>query len=170
MASGYIFYFREQYGELIDRLDLHEMQKRFLTARWLDLVLWHEAKAARANSMYHGLRITTLVGGATATAFASLKLSGAASRWVSVLIFVLTLTTTIAAGLEELMRYGQERTTHRAIAERMKQEGWFFFQLVGSYRQYRSHGDAFKHFSEAVELEAAQEPSRRHSVLAPAEG
>src|SRR5437763_15879317 len=111
--SDYAAWLDHQYGEVFDQLNLPEMQKSYLRTRWLDLVIWHDVAAARANRQYYRLRITTLVGGATATAFASLKLSGASGHWVSVLIFALTLTVTIAAGLEELLKYGERGRNYR---------------------------------------------------------
>src|SRR5438046_2339658 len=133
------------------------MQKSYLRTRWLDLVIWHDVAAARANRQYYRLRITTLVGGATATAFASLKLSGASGHWVSVLIFALTLTVTIAAGLEELLKYGERGRNYRQIAERLKQEGWFFFQLAGPYHSLPDHQAGFTQFAERVEEIASDE-------------
>jgi hypothetical protein len=167
-GPSYTGWLAGSYRDIIHGLDdLDDMQRRFLDTRWLDLVLWHEARAERASKMYYRLRITTLVGGATATAFASLKLSGTPGVWISALIFALTLATTIAAGLEELLKFGDQRTRFREIAERLKREGWLFFQLAGPYagRPEIGHRDGFRRFTEQIE-EIAQDGGgpRRASV------
>ena len=33
----------------------------------------------------------------------------------------------------------------------MKIEGWQYFQLAGSYRQFKTHSDAYAHFAGRVE-------------------
>jgi hypothetical protein len=143
------------------------MQRSYFQARWLDQVIWTEGKAQRAEKMYVRLRVATLVGGASATAFASLKLSGAAATWISALIFALTLTTTIAAGLEELMKFGQQRARYRDLSERLKTEGWLFLQLVGPYSgvntQQRSR--ALRHGLKRFSALTKDDPGTRRTSL-----
>jgi uncharacterized protein DUF4231 len=145
-----ISYLREGYGEVFDKLDVQPLQREYLNLRWLDQLLWLDAKAALDERRYLGLRLTTLIGGATATAFASVKLSGAKAHWVSVLIFALTLTTTIAAGILELMKFDERARKRRAAAEAVKHEGWLFFQRTGPYPR-GSHEDQFPQFAARIE-------------------
>jgi uncharacterized protein DUF4231 len=146
-ASPYV---ADQYREVFQTLNLTDLQREYLDVRWLDQVVWHDLRATRADVRYLALRLTVLVGGATATAFASLKLSGATASWVSGLIFALTLTTTIAAGILELMKFDELARRSRATAENLKHEGWLFFQSTGPY-----HGDThqglFPLFAERIE-------------------
>ena len=113
-------------------------------------VLWHDLKAASDERNNLALRLTTLIGGATATAFASLKLSGAQATWVSGLIFALALTTTIAAGILELMKFDERARRRRSIADALKHEGWLFFQSSAPYAG-RPHRDLFPRFAERIE-------------------
>ena len=44
--------FKEEIGGLIDGIDLSEMQKRFIKARWLDQVLWLDKRANQCRNRY----------------------------------------------------------------------------------------------------------------------
>jgi hypothetical protein len=63
------------------------------------------------------------------------------------------------------MKYGEERSKHRQLAEQLKREGWSFFQLIGPYRGFASHSAAFAYFSEAVENQAGQAFGRSQVAL-----
>lgn len=149
-ARAEIGYVASQYHEVFQSLKLQPLQREYLEVRWMDQVIWHDLKAARDERNNLALRLTTLIGGATATAFASLKLSGAQATWVSGLIFALTLTTTIAAGILELMKFDERARRRRSIAETLKHEGWLFFQSSGPYSG-RPHAELFPWFAERIE-------------------
>lgn len=57
----------------------------------------------------------------------------------------------ISAALEEFFGYGENYRNYRNTAERLKIEGWEFFQLTGAYRQFETHMDAYTTFAERVE-------------------
>ena len=165
MADGLVWFTSER-AEMIDALDLPTLNKAFLKGRWLDQVAWHRATAARARRLYYALRITTIVGAAVATALASLKLSDRGADVVNWMIFVVSLTTTIAAGLEELLQFGKTWRERDDIAHRLETEGWRYLQRAGPYRG-RSHDEAFDEFADRIET-ILGEPSRgRQSADAP---
>lgn len=144
----------QQYLNVWEGLNISELERGYLEARWLDQVLWNRRRAAKARLLHLSLRITVLVGGATATAFASLKLSGAAQSGVGWIIFVLTLVTTIAAGLSELLKPDERVKHHEKLAEALTTEGWSYFGLTGPYAtlvDLGHHGVAFTAFSSRVE-------------------
>ena len=62
--------------ELIDQLQLDELQKRFLRSRWLDQVLWMEAKAGQTQFRYYALRLVAIVGGVIVPALVGLNFTG----------------------------------------------------------------------------------------------
>lgn len=149
-ARKEIGYVASGYHEVFQSLNLEPLQREYLELRWMDQVLWHDLKAASDERYNLALRLTTLIGGATATAFASLKLSGAQATWVSGLIFALALTTTIAAGILELMKFDERARRRRSIADTLKHEGWLFFQSSAPYAG-RPHRDLFPRFAERIE-------------------
>ncbi len=60
--SSYREYLKQDLDELIDRLDLDDLKKRFMRSRWLDQVLWMEGRADRTREWYYRLRLATIIG------------------------------------------------------------------------------------------------------------
>lgn len=142
---------KQDFGALIDALDLDDLRRHFLRSRWLDQVLWMEGRANHARSWYYALRLTTVIGGVIIPALVSLTVSGQALvviRWAT---FGLSLTVAISAAVEEFFRYGERWRHYRRSVELLKIEGWQFFQLSGPYRRYQSHADASPRFAARVE-------------------
>ena len=126
---------------MIEQLELSDLQKRCLRARWLDAVIWLEGKAKQAQRLYYALRLLIIIGGVIIPALVSLDLgsdrAGDMVRWAT---FGLSLLVAISAAIEGFFRYGERWRHYRMLVERLKIEGWQFFQLSGPYAQQRSHG------------------------------
>jgi uncharacterized protein DUF4231 len=154
--------------ELIESLDLPDLQKHVLASRWLDQVLWLEGRADHARGRYYFLRVTTIVGGVVIPALVGLIASGGLiapgtlaagapipaavlTFWIPPAIFILSLIVAICAAIEEFFHYGERWRHYRRTAEWLKSEGWQFFELSGRYRRYRSHLEAYPHFTGRVE-------------------
>lgn len=143
---------KEDFGILIDSLDLEERQKHILKSRWLDQVAWTEGKTAHARNWYYGLRLTTIIGGLIVPALIGLNFEGTISdifRWI---VFSLSLMVAITNAVEEFFQYGERWRHFRRIAEMLKSEGWQFFQLSGSYSRRNSHAHAYEKFASRVEV------------------
>ena len=142
---------KQDLGSLIDALELTELQKHFLHSRWLDQVLWMEGKSGHAQKRYYLLRLTAIVGGVTVPALVSLNLSSTGVmvyvRWAT---FVISLLVAISVAVEEFFHYGERWRHYRSSVERLKIEGWEFFQLSGEYRDL-NHGEAYPVFAAKVE-------------------
>jgi hypothetical protein len=148
----YETWLKQEFGGLIDALELGELQKRFLRSRWLDQVLWLSSKAKAAQRRYYGLRIVTIAGGVVVPALVSLSIQSnevtSALAWIT---FSLSLAVALAAALEGFFRYGDRWRNYRSSAETLKSEGWRFFQLAGQYATHRRHATAFPAFAARVE-------------------
>lgn len=131
---------------LIDALELSAFQKQVLRSRWLDQLLWMEGRADAARDWYYRLRLTTIVGGVVLPALVSLN--EGVLRWVTIGVSVLIA---LSAAIEEFFHYGERWRHYRRTVERLKTEGWQFFQMSGSYRRFKSHRDAHPLFSARVE-------------------
>lgn len=150
--TAYATWLKQEFGGLIDALELDELQSRFLRSRWLDQVLWLETKAKGAQRRYYGLRVITIAGGVVVPALVSLSIQShdvtAALAWVT---FSLSLLVALAAALEGFFRFGERWRNYRQSAETLKSEGWRFFQLAGAYAAYGSRAEAFRAFAGHVE-------------------
>lgn len=155
---------KRDFVALVDSLNLAELQKHFLKARWLDQLLWMEGKAAKSRDHYHRLRLITILGGVLIPAFVSLssispaRISDPANPnridvnlVISWSTFVLSQVVAICAATEQFFNYGEQWYNYRRSAELLKTQGWQFFQLSGAYTHYANHEEAFDLFVEEVE-------------------
>ena len=67
---------RTELEQLINAIDLPDLNKQFLRARWLEQVLWMEQKALDALWWYRVLRLTTIIGGVIVPALVGLSVTG----------------------------------------------------------------------------------------------
>jgi hypothetical protein len=137
---------------LIDELDLSDLQRRSLRARWLDQVVWMDAAATRAHHWYHGLRLVTVVGAVLIPALISLDLRDEYGSLLRGGTFALSLVVAICAAVEEFFHFGERWRHYRQFSEELKIEGWKFLQLTGPYRRFSpSHSAAYPRFAARVE-------------------
>ncbi|MDP9234861.1 MAG: DUF4231 domain-containing protein [Actinomycetota bacterium] len=134
-------------------LDLPPREKTFLHLRWLDQVLWMERAADSARNRYYALRLTTIIGGVIVPALVSYNVNnvnvGHHVPWPTV---VLSLVVAVSAAVEEFFHYGERWRHYRRTVERLKEEGWQFFQLTGNYRRFHgSYADAYPQFAQRIE-------------------
>jgi hypothetical protein len=149
--STYRDWLKQDFGALIDALNLDDLRKHFLRSRWLDQVLWMEGRSDHARRWYYGLRLVTIVGAVIIPALVSLTVSGPALvvvRWVT---FGLSLAVAISSAVEEFFHYGDRWRHYRQTVELLKIEGWGFFQLSGPYSRRATHADAYPKFAARVE-------------------
>ena len=143
---------KESFGEIVASLDdLGSLQKDFLTRRWLDQILWMEGAATRAQARYYSLRLVTVVGAVVVPVLIGLNLTGDADRVISWVAIGLSLVVATSAAVEEFFNFGQRWRHYRRTVERLKAEGWIFFELVGDYVSENGHAGAFPRFAARVE-------------------
>jgi hypothetical protein len=146
---------KQDFGELIDSLNLKERQSHYLRSRWLDQILWMEGRAKRAQTLYYRLRLTTIIGGVIIPALVSLNFAGAENpqvkQAIGVSAFVLSQVVAISAATEQFFNYGERWRHYRRSVETLKTQGWQFFQLSGTYQNYKTHDQAFNVFAGQVE-------------------
>ncbi|KAM3094634.1 DUF4231 domain-containing protein [Phormidesmis sp. 146-12] len=170
---NYNDHLKQEFGKLIDLVELPPLQKEFLRSRWLDQVLWMEGRAASARNWHRRLRLITIIGGVIIPAFVSLSsfnldaLQQATQPtqtpvntnnhyrvFFGVSAFVLSQVVAISAASEQFFNNGDRWRHYRRSVESLKTQGWQFFQLTGPYATYSktgSHKDAFTLFAGQVE-------------------
>lgn len=154
-TNQYRDYLKQEMSELIEKIDLSDLQRRFMKSRWLDQVLWLESRATKSRNRHYGLRLITIIGGVIVPALVSVNSSnsrnlklGEIFGWTA---FGLSQAVAISAAVEELFSYGENYRRYRNTAEGMKIAGWQFFQLSGPYQSFKSHSEAYSVFATNVE-------------------
>lgn len=153
-ATSYSDWLKQEFGGLIDGLDLAPQQKQFFKSRWLDQVIWMEAQAGRNRFWYYRLRLASIVLGAIVPALVSFPVSsctGSGANIVKVITICVSLIVAISAGVEEFFHFGERWRHYRRNVESMKILGWQFFQLIGPFASFTTHQEAYPSFALAVE-------------------
>jgi hypothetical protein len=136
----------------IDSLEITDLQKHFLRSRWLEQMKWMSAKSKSSQKKYYLLRLIAIVGGVIVPALVSMNISDeGVMTYIRYLTFIVSLLVAISVAVEEFFHYGERWRHYRNTAERLKIEGWEFFQLSGSYKEYKVHGNAYTAFASKVE-------------------
>ncbi|MFY7932582.1 MAG: DUF4231 domain-containing protein [Microcystis aeruginosa] len=151
-SQSYRNQFQQEICALIEQIDLPDLQKQFMKARWLDQLLWLEGRAQTSRNQYYFLRLITIIGGVIVPALVSLNINANDVQVVvGWLAFGLSQVVAISAAVEEFFHYGERYRHYRNTAEAMKIEGWQFFQLSGSYRHAQNHAEVYPDFAQRVE-------------------
>ena len=151
--QSYPDWLKEEFGGLIETLALSDAQKRFLRSRWLDQVAWMEGKASETQRRYYQLRLTTVIGAVVVPALVSLEaLGGGLGEVTKVASVVISLIVAVSAAIEQFFDFGGRWQHYRQTVERLKTEGWSFFQLSGRYHvEGATHSATYPAFAERVE-------------------
>lgn len=143
-------YMRVEMDKLIASLDLPELNKEFMRARWLELVIWMDGKAKESVWWYRRLRLATIIGGVIVPALVSLNFSSDMQLLIQTLTFIVSLIVALSAAVEEFFRYGERWRHYRRMTESLKSEGWQFLQLSGGYANH-THVQAYPAFAARIE-------------------
>jgi hypothetical protein len=153
MSRSYADQQRSTFEGLIDAATLDERQREFLKLRWLDQLLWMEGKASKAQWFYYRVRLVTIIGAVVVPGLVPLTtLDGSAGSAAQIATWIVSLVVAISAAVEGFFQFGQRWRNYRSTAERLKIEGWLFFQRAGPYAAVDGqHVDAFGTFAIRVE-------------------
>jgi Protein of unknown function (DUF4231) len=141
---------RVEMDKLIASLELPELNKEFMRARWLDLVVWMDGKAKESVWWYRRLRLATIIGGVIVPALVSLNVGSDIQPLIQTITFIVSLVVALSAAVEEFFRYGERWRHYRRMTESLKSEGWQFLQLSGGYAN-QTHVQAYPAFAARVE-------------------
>ncbi|HEY9604810.1 MAG TPA: DUF4231 domain-containing protein, partial [Allocoleopsis sp.] len=146
-TNPYRDYLKQEMSELIEKIDLSDLQRRFMKSRWLDQVLWLESRATKSRNRHYGLRLITIIGGVIVPALVSVNSAHTRNPKLAEIFgwtaFGLSQAVAISAAVEELFSYGENYRRYRNTAEGMKIAGWQFFQLSGPYQSFKTHAEAY---------------------------
>lgn len=152
--NSYYAILRREMSDMIAQMDLPELHKQSLKARWLDQVLWMEKKADECRKWHYRLRLTTIVGGVILPALVGLNFAGrneTLRAWFPYLTFGLSQIIAVSAAVEEFCRYGDKWRQYRQTVENLKTEGWQYLQSSGPYEGHSNHAKGYSQFAARVE-------------------
>jgi hypothetical protein len=144
-------------GELkavIATLDLEPSQQIYLETRFAGQVGWMERKAQAAQRRYVAARLTTLIGALIIPVLVGLTPSDAdLAENIRIATGVIGLVVAISTAVESFFHYGARWQHYRRTVERLKTEGWRFFELIDDYRSSKQpgHKAQFPRFARRVE-------------------
>lgn len=149
----YVEYLKEDFNELFGQLELTSVQRKFLTSRWLDQVLWMEKKAGVCRDRHYRLRLSAIIFGVIVPILIGINV-GDNERLRQTKDYVtigLSTIVAVSAAVEEFFHYGERWFHYRRTVESLKTYGWQFSQLSGRYAKYPTHTSAFQDFANQVE-------------------
>lgn len=155
---------RAEMDQLINAIELPELNKQFLRARWLEQITWMEEKALDALWWHRVLRLATIIGGVIVPALVSWTV-GDGDDLIKALTFIISLVVALSAAVEEFFRYGERWRHYRRTVESLKSEGWQFLQLSGPYVNM-THSQAYPAFATRVEELSREEVDRYMTQVA----
>jgi hypothetical protein len=150
----YVEFLKEDFNDLFGQLDLNQVQRKFLSSRWLDQVLWMEKKANHCRDRHYGLRLSAIVLGVIVPILVGINVNDdnrALRRTLDLVTIALSGTVAVSAAVEEFFHYGERWYHYRRTVESLKTYGWQFSQLTGPYTKYPTHKEAFPSFANQVE-------------------
>lgn len=113
---------------------------------------WMSKKSKSAQKNYYVLRLIAIVGGVIVPALVSMNINNEGiMSYIRYVTFIISLLVAISVAIEEFFHYGERWKHYRNTSERLKIEGWEFFQLTGDYIDFQKHSEAYAAFAAQVE-------------------
>jgi hypothetical protein len=148
-ANPYLDWLKGEFGSIADGLELEPLRKRYMRSRFVDQLVWMEGKADEARRHYVRLRLVTVVGAVTVPVLIGLNSD---DRWLEAATVGLSLIVAVSAAIEQFFHFGERWQHYRRNVERLKAEGWRYFELTDGYDGAGvTHESAFPRFSRRVE-------------------
>ncbi|MGI0492947.1 DUF4231 domain-containing protein [Alkalinema pantanalense CENA528] len=143
---------KQDFKQMMGTIDLDELQKYYLTARWLDQVLWIESRASQSRDWHYRLRVTAIIGSVLVPILVGINpgLEGGQKDAWRYLTTGISAVVAGATAIEQFFNYGERWRNYRRAAEELKSQGWQYFELCGPYNN-TTHRQGFSKFHEAVE-------------------
>ena len=138
---------------VIDNLNLDESQKIILKNRYVKVVNFYQRKAASSGQLYNIFRTLVTTGSLFIPALLSVQQIGteALKNVIYWATWGLSLGVTTANGYIQLFKIDRYYYAYSMVAEKLKSEGWLYFQLSGKYEN-STHKKSFNSFCEKIEI------------------
>lgn len=155
----------ERFSEILNKLDLTEVQKDIIRARYLPILHTFQRRATSYSRIYFTGHLVMTIGSLFVPALLSIQyadtgtvLSGIPFQvqifWST---WVLSLLVTICNGILILFKIDKKYFFLHSTLERLRSEGWQYIQLTGKYSGHLinhkepTHDNQFIYFCHAIE-------------------
>ena len=131
---------RAKLMKVIDQLSLEARQKAFIKARWLNCVLWWDRQSKKSKAPQQNLRAAAAIAGVLTFALVGTSLGNVVLSFsFQLLTFALSLILMVCLAPEGVYHFGTIWREKRDACERIKSEGFRFFQLTGRHGEREAH-------------------------------
>lgn len=145
--NPYLGWLKSEFGSIADTLELDPLRARYMHSRYVDQLVWMEGKADEARRHYVRLRLVTVVGAVIVPVLIGLNRD---EGWMEAATVGLSLIVAVSAAIEQFFHYGERWQHYRRNVERLKAEGWRYFELTDA-APGATHESAFPDFARRVE-------------------
>ena len=144
--------FCKEIDTVIDNLDLEDYQKTILKQRYVNVVNFYQKKASHCGKYDNIFRTTVTTGSLLLPALLSIQQMGNenAQNVIYWITWGLSLCVTTANGFIQLFKIDKKYLSYSMVSEKLKSEGWLYFQLSGKYEN-STHKNSFNKFCEKIE-------------------
>ena len=152
--------FRTNIVYIIKNAKLNDYKKEILIRRFVKQVVYYERKSDKFRYYYNLFRTSVTIGSILLPALlsiqnVSLTKDGSKDEQFQQIIYWLTwgisLSVTVCNGIIQLYSLDKLYYSSSMLTEKLKSEGWKFFQLSGKYQFFSSHSEAFIPFCDEIE-------------------
>ena len=142
--------FERKVTSIVEDLDLDDFQKKILFKRYIRQVAIYEKRTKEFGITYNTFRTVVTVGSILLPAFLSIQNDDDYSTNIYWTTWGISIVITLCNGCIQLYSLDKNYITFSYIVEKLKTEGWKYFQCSGYYK-YKTHRENFVNFCEIIE-------------------
>jgi hypothetical protein len=144
---------RNELLAIIEDMEVPPEQRHYLRTRYAGQVAWMEGKAQSAQRRFVWLRLITVIGAVIVPVLVGLTPGDDdLQTGLRVATVVISLIVAVCAAVEQFFHYGSRWQHYRRTIERLKSEGWRYFELIDDYAaKNATHTNQFPRFARRVE-------------------
>lgn len=166
--------FRKNIVYIIENAELDDYKKAILVRRFVKQVVYYERKCDKFRYYYNLFRTSVTIGSILLPALLSIQnitltSDGNDDKYFQRIVYWLTwgisLGVTVCNGIIQLYSLDKLYYSSSMLTEKLKSEGWKFFQLSGKYQFFSSHDEAFIPFCDEIEKLKMEQVIHEYSEL-----
>lgn len=151
--------FDRRVSNLIALLPLRPVQIEILKKRFVQDIIYYDAKKKSEKKWYNTLSMITTIGSILVPALLSIQPNpmndgdrdtqyNTGLYWLT---WGLSLMVTMSNGIIRMYDLDKSLYKHNILIDKLEQEGWKYFELSGLYGEFQNHSDGFVHFCNEIE-------------------